>query len=448
MNNKFADYFTSKGLSSAESERKAELLNRSSNFLESWVGAESSTWVRCYVPGRIEVLGKHTDYAGGRSLLCAVERGICAVAAARTDHVIRIADVIRQQECRFVASPELDPQSVNWAIYPKTVARRIARNFPGADCGMDMAFASDLPRASGMSSSSALLIATYVLLEQFNQLRVRPEYLSDIRNPEDLATFLGCVENGQSFGALQGDSGVGTFGGSEDHIAILCSKAGELRQYKFCPARFERHVSMPPEFAFAIAVSGVAADKTGSAREKYNFASLASQEILKIWRASSGRNDGTLFEAATHLVDAPNRIRELLRNTKTSAYSSQALLDRFDQFHEESTRIVPEAAQALAAKDMETFGRLVDQSQALAEQKLGNQIPQTIELASSARSLGALAASAFGAGFGGSVWAMVEADRAPGFLGRWQRRYSHKFPVEAASGASFISGAGSSTFVF
>ncbi|HXY24708.1 MAG TPA: galactokinase family protein [Candidatus Acidoferrum sp.] len=448
MNKEFADYFASRGLSSAESERKAELLNRTSNFLGSWVGAESSTWVRCYVPGRIEVLGKHTDYAGGRSLLCAVERGICAMAAPRHDHVIRIADVIRRQECQFVASPELDPQSVNWAIYPKTVARRIARNFPGADCGMDMAFASDLPRASGMSSSSALLIATYVLLERFNQLRVRPEYLSNIRNLEDLATFLGCVENGQSFGAFQGDSGVGTFGGSEDHIAILCSKAGELRQYKFCPARFERAIPFAAEVVFAIAVSGVAADKTGNAREKYNFASLAAQEILKIWRAASGRNDATLFEAATHSVDAPDRIRELLRNTKTSAYSSQALLDRFGQFHEESTRIVPGAAQALAAKDMEAFGQFVDQSQALAEQKLGNQIPQTIELASSARSLGALAASAFGAGFGGSVWAVIASEQATSFLDRWQNHYRQRFPIDADSSTFFISGAGPATFVF
>jgi galactokinase len=394
------------------------------------------------------VLGKHTDYAGGRSLLCAVGRGICTLAAPRHGHVIRIADVIRQQEIQFVASPELDPRSENWAIYPKTVARRIARNFPGAVAGMEMAFASDLPRASGMSSSSALLVTTYLVLEKFNGLRFRHEFTGNIKSQEDLATFLGCVENGQSFGPLQGDSGVGTFGGSEDHIAILCSTPGALRQYKFCPARFERAVPLASEFVFVIAVSGVAADKTGSAREKYNFASLAAQEILKIWRASSGRNDATLFEAATHSVDAPGRIRELLHNTKSSAYSAQALLDRFDQFYEESTRIVPGAAQALAAKEMEAFGQLVDQSQALAEQKLGNQIPQTIELARSARSLGALAASAFGAGFGGSVWAIVHADQSAEFLNRWQNHYRDKFPAEAAASTFFITGAGPAACVF
>lgn len=448
MNSEIALQFGRLGLRDTEAQRKAELLECCLRFLEAWTSKTTSDWVRCYVPGRIEVLGKHTDYAGGRSLLCAVERGICAVAAPRTDHVIRIADIVRQQECRFVASPELDPRSENWAIYPKTVARRIARNFSGALAGMDMVFASDLPRASGLSSSSALLVTTYLLLEKFNQLRARPEFASNIRDLEELATFLGCVENGQSFGALQGDSGVGTFGGSEDHIAILCSQPNTLRQYRFCPARFEQTIPLASELVFVIAVSGVAADKTGNAREKYNFASMAAQEILKIWRAASGRNDATLFEAAAHSVDAPSRIREVLRNAKSSAYSSHALLDRLEQFYEESTRIVPGAAQALVAKEMGAFGRFVDGSQALAEQKLGNQIPQTIELARSARSMGAFAASAFGAGFGGSVWAMVQADQAAEFLNRWQNQYRKKFPAEATASSFFISGAGPAAFVF
>ena len=132
MNSEIAIQFSNLGLRDAEAQRKAELLERCLRFLEAWTGKAPFDWVQCYVPGRIEVLGKHTDYAGGRSLLCAVERGICAVAAPRTDHVIRIADVVRRQQCQFVVSPELDPRSENWPIYPKTVARRLARNFPGA----------------------------------------------------------------------------------------------------------------------------------------------------------------------------------------------------------------------------------------------------------------------------------------------------------------------------
>jgi galactokinase len=448
MKSEFTDQFITAGMSKADAAGKAHLFELTNSFLERWKGSGRANWVRCYVPGRIEVLGKHTDYAGGRSLVCAVERGICAVAAPRRDHVIRIADALREQECQFPVSPNLDPRSENWPLYPKTVAHRIAHNFPGALSGMDLAFVSDLPCAAGMSSSSALMIATYHLLERFNDLHKRPEYKSNIKNQEELATYLGCVENGRTLGSLIGDAGVGTFGGSEDHAAILCSQPGTLRQFRFCPARFEREVPLPPECTFVIGVSGVIADKTGNAREKYNLASVAAREILKIWREATGRNDATLFDAATHASDAPERIREMLRKTTGSSYSSQALLDRFDQFFEESTRIVPGATQALNAKDWNTVGKLVDRSQELAEKKLGNQVPQTIELARSARAIGAIAASAFGSGFGGSVWTIVPTDQAADFLNRWQDHYRKRFPAETDSAAFFASGAGPAAFLF
>jgi galactokinase len=207
-------------------------------------------------------------------------------------------------------------------------------------------------------------------------------------------------------------------------------------------------VALLPEYTFAICVSGVTADKTGNAREKYNLASGAAQEILKIWRGATDRTDATLFDAAMHTNRAPDRIREMLRKASGSTYSSQALLDRFEQFFEESTQIVPGAAEALNANELYTFGKLVDRSQELAEQKLGNQVPQTMELARSARAIGAITSSAFGAGFGGSAWAMVRTEQAPEFLNRWQDHYRNRFPAEAEKSAFFVSGAGPAAFLF
>jgi galactokinase len=65
----------------------------------------------------------------------------------------------------------------------------------------------------------------------------------------------------------------------------------------------------------------------------------------------------------------------------------------------------------------------VDRSQRGAEIGLGNQIRETVDLARMARSLGAHAASAFGAGFGGSVWALVNRAEAPSFQTAWERAY-------------------------
>ena len=72
----------------------------------------------------------------------------------------------------------------------------------------------------------------------------RPEYCREVTSPESLAGYLGTVENGQSFGSLSGDRGVGTFGGSEDHTAILCCMPHQFSQYSFCPVEFRRRVSL------------------------------------------------------------------------------------------------------------------------------------------------------------------------------------------------------------
>jgi galactokinase len=91
--------------------------------------------------------------------------------------------------------------------------------------------------------------------------------------------------------------------------------------------------------------------------------------------------------------------------------------------------IVPGVAAALANGDLARVGTLVDRSQALAEQALENQVPETIHLARSARELGAHAASAFGAGFGGAVWSMAPAEGAQEFVARWRADYEAAFPL-------------------
>eukprot|EP00656_Telonema_subtile_P023096 TRINITY_DN24406_c0_g1_i1.p1 TRINITY_DN24406_c0_g1~~TRINITY_DN24406_c0_g1_i1.p1 ORF type:complete len:138 (-),score=47.96 TRINITY_DN24406_c0_g1_i1:118-531(-) len=77
-------------------------------------------------------------------------------------------------------------------------------------------------------------------------------------------------------------------------------------------------------------------------------------------------------------------------------------------------------------------GQLVDKSQKYTDEWLGNLVPVTRWLPAKARELGALAASAFGAGFGGSVWAVVKQSNADEFLAAWREAYS-KDPACAES---------------
>src|SRR4051812_37558145 len=110
-----------------------------------------------FVPGRIEVLGKHTDYAGGRSLLCATQQGIRFQFSPRNDNLlhIRAAD---GEEATFAIDTGLKSHQGHWSNYAITVARRVARNFPGKIIGADVRIGGDFPPASGLSSSSAVII--------------------------------------------------------------------------------------------------------------------------------------------------------------------------------------------------------------------------------------------------------------------------------------------------
>ena len=64
-----------------------------------------------FVPGRIEVLGKHTDYAGGRTMVAAAERGFCFVALPRDDRQIVVIDAASGETIVFLADAELEPRA-------------------------------------------------------------------------------------------------------------------------------------------------------------------------------------------------------------------------------------------------------------------------------------------------------------------------------------------------
>ena len=428
------------GMGEAAAAVKGELLAGAERALAAAVGASDLSVPRAFfVPGRVEVLGKHTDYAGGRSLLAAVERGICLVALGRADRTVRVFDALSGEAASFALDPALDPVDGQWSNYPMTVARRIARNFPEARRGADIALASDLPAAAGMSSSSALVVGVFLALAEINELEQCESYRREIRSREELAAYLGCVENGQSFGPLTGDRGVGTFGGSEDHVAMLCCEPGMLSQYAFCPVRLERSVPLAADCGLVIAASGVAAEKTGAARDAYNRAALATGAILSEWRDATGDEDAaTLGALLARGRKTVGRLTEIVEDAVRRGAAPASLRARLEQFLEESSGLVPAASDALARRDFAAFGALVDRSQANAERLLGNQVPETIHLARSARQLGAEAASAFGAGFGGSVWALVRAADAGRFAREWRDAYAAAFPERRARADVFV----------
>jgi galactokinase len=369
-----------------------------------------------WIPGRLEVFGKHTDYAGGRTLVCAAPRGFAVVASRRTDNAIRVADAWRGEEMSLRAS---DPAAghTGWRHYVEVAVRRLARNFHGAEMGADIVLASDLPRASGMSSSSALIIAIAVALGRIGALHTTAAWKRNIRSGLDAAAYYACIENGRQFAGLEGDAGVGTHGGSEDHAAIVEGRKGHVSAFAFVPPRAIGAAPVPEAWRFVIAPSGVTAKKTGEAKEPYNRLAAGTARLLEAWN----RQSPPAVSLAAALRSSPaaiERMRQFAVTAATDDTPAAWLRDRLDHFIREDARIEA-ALAAFADADGTAIGALAAESQRDAEVLLANQVPATSTLAAEARRLGAIAACSFGAGFGGAVWALAKAAEAEAFTKRW-----------------------------
>lgn len=375
--------------------------------------------IRWFVPGRLEVFGKHTDYAGGNSLLAAVDRGITIdLEDAAADITASTAASPGELVLRAGESPDLP--AGHWGGYVAAVVDRLRLNF-GDVRPARLRIDSDLPLASGMSSSSALVVALALSLIDHNNLRDTPQWQANIRSDIDLAGYMACFENGMSFGTLEGVRGVGTFGGSEDHTAMLCCRQDHLTQFRFCPIVEADAVRLPDELSFVVAVSGMLAEKTGSALASYNQASIRTREIVSAWNDATGRADVTIADALAVDDDAAEGLRAVVAH-------SPGLTARLRAFMTESEEVIPAATAALRNGDLATFGQLSDLSQRNADLQLGNQVPETNRLQVLARELGAAGATSFGAGFGGSVWALHTTTDAEAFGQEWLARYLSEFP--------------------
>ncbi len=556
---------------------------------------EKSARAHCHwMPGRIEVMGKHTDYAGGNSLVCATaRRGMAFVSTFIEDgdmagdchagHVhnrsrrsiksntadgyvkkmmkvtivsvirppgmerttapykeqgrkaVRHAIIISGEQIRVVPEEGEDRAKNNWTRYPTAVIKRLHHNFGLVPCGRDagghliVAISSNLPPASGLSTSSALVTGMFAAVDSHFHLSTSERYRNAIGDEKDkntlynLSTYLGNIENGRDYirkgvlleGIVHG--GVGTFGGSEDHAAILLGERGELRLLSFCPTRpacidgisvtsnlsnddnqdeefdvalcpiivgkIGSVIRLPADVTFVIAYSGVKAEKAGGADGDsaasigYNSASELARCALNAYLAGcDGNASSERIDDIQTLADAVRWERELLpsasfseircdmsRHIMAGASSSEdreeeyskLLVKRFVHFYNESECFVPAAAYALSQKKYDLLGHVVDASHRGAVNLLKNQTEETAWLPLWARGkehtlqlnsllvmgtqdehietnkyrrVKALAASAFGAGYGGSCWALVYRHEAHEFARQWQAAFEERFP--------------------
>ncbi len=122
-------------------------------------------------PGRVNLIGEHTDYNGGFVLPMAVERYVAIAAAASADRhsgnghsVAKVYSTNKNEQASLQISGRIEPGTVNWASYMQgVIAGYVAQGFSPAP--FDAVVHSSVPLGSGLSSSAALEVATATLLE-------------------------------------------------------------------------------------------------------------------------------------------------------------------------------------------------------------------------------------------------------------------------------------------
>ncbi|CAK9061449.1 Galactokinase (Galactose kinase), partial [Durusdinium trenchii] len=327
------------------------------------------------------VVGKHTDYAAGRSVVCAVDRGLVMVFRKRADGVLRVSscDVCAGAGKEVVEIALDDPAQAldtdGWAKYVSAVVQFL-RSRKVELHGVDIAIKSSLPQNSGLSSSSAIVCGITAILRG----------LSCANGEVDLNSL-----SVDDLGLTEAMDLVGTRGGSQDHAAIMKSKQGMLSLFDYSAGtRLVEQIAMPAHLCFAIAVSGVSACKTGNALERYNRLATSSHEE-KVARAQA-----------------------------------------------ETQNVVSLAWAGFGEDSREKLVKAIAESQRHAETSLQTTVPETEWLPAEALRLGAIGSTTFGAGFGGSVYALVDRDSAADFLDSWRSGYTRAFPAHAEQAQFFV----------
>jgi galactokinase len=140
----------------------AALASEASAALRAVFGRDAGAGLAVQAPGRVNLIGEHTDYNGGLVLPCAIDRGTVAVAARRDDGLLRV------HSTTLGATDVIDASGFQrgggWLDYVAGVVAAFRSEALPAP-GLDVAIASDLPRASGLSSSASLEVAIATLLD-------------------------------------------------------------------------------------------------------------------------------------------------------------------------------------------------------------------------------------------------------------------------------------------
>jgi galactokinase len=359
-------------------------LARAATVFQAAFGQAPSIQVQA--PGRVNLIGEHTDYNDGLVLPCAIDYRTVIVARLRDDRQIRVAaaDYDGALDAYSLDAPIERLDAPMWANYVRGVVRDLVeRGLPMQ--GMDLAIAGDVPQGAGLSSSASLSVAVcrlFATLPGFEGL-----------SPVDMALVAQRAEN----------DFVGTKCGNMDQISSACGVQDHALMID-CRSLEVRPVPIPANAAIMIFNSHVARGLVDSA---YNTRREQCEE------------------AARHFGLPALRDLDLATLEARAAELDPIVLRRARHVVTENAR-VEAAAQALAAGDLVRMGELMEASHASMRDDFEITVPAIDQLVGIVKSVIGTAGGVrmTGGGFGGCVVALVPHELVDAAREAVERAYS------------------------
>lgn len=346
-----------------------------------------------FAPGRINLIGEHTDYNGGYVFPASISFGTYAVARKRDDRTLRFYS--KNFEDLGVITVSLDDLSYdkadNWANYPKGMVEAFNTHGYPVEQGFDILYFGNIPNGAGLSSSASIELATGVMLETLFDIDI---------DRVDMVKLGQFVENNY-IGVNSGIMDQFAIGMGKDQHAILLDC--DTLEYEYAPVELGDYVIMIMN--------------TNKRREladsKYNERRSECETALKDLQTtldinSLGELSVEAFDAHKHLISDETK----QKRARHAVYENARTKEAFKCLHD---------------KDLVAFGQLLNDSHySLRDdyEVTGVELDTLQEAA--IKQMGVLGARMTGAGFGGCAIALVEKQHVDHFKSTVEKIYTNK----------------------
>ncbi|WP_315192306.1 galactokinase [Capnocytophaga sputigena] len=351
-----------------------------------------------FAPGRVNLIGEHTDYNGGNVFPCAIDKGTYGLVKKRNDRRFRMysenfADLGVME---FTLDELTNDKKHDWANYPKGVIKMFLEAGQKIDSGFDILFSGNIPNGAGLSSSASIEMLTAIVLKDLFHLSIDPVEMAQLgKKTENL--FIG-VNSGimDQFAVAMG---------KKDHAILLdCNTL----KYDYVPVVLKDEV-------IVIANTN---KRRGLADSKYNERRAECDEALaelqtKLPIKALGELSIEQFEANKDLIKSPVR----QKRAKHAVYENQRTL---------------KAQKELSAGNLAEFGKLMNQSHISLRDDYEVTGVELDTLAALAwEQPGVVGSRMTGAGFGGCTVSIVKKDKVDDFIKNVGEAYKNKIGYAA-----------------